>query len=75
MRIREHFEDNKVHFKKEFIGGFALEMMICDNLELYYGRNIRNELEKLLNTKFADDEKDKNMDDLFNRISAIQKRF
>jgi hypothetical protein len=50
-------------------------MMVCDNLELYYGRNIRNELEKLLNTKFADDEKDKNMDDLFNRISAVQKRY
>ena len=75
MRIREHFEDNHVHFKKEFVGGYALELMICDNLELYYGRNVRNQLEKLLNTNFADDEKDKQMEDLIKRITSIQKRF
>ena len=75
MRIREQFEDNHVHFKKEFIGGFALELMICDNLELYYGRAIRNQFEKLINTQFADDEKNKQMEDLFNRILITQKRF
>jgi hypothetical protein len=75
MRIREHFEDNHVHFKKEFTGGFALEMMLCDNLELYYGRNIRNNFEKMINTSFTDEEKEKQMSDLMNRINSIQKRF
>lgn len=75
MRIREHFEDNHVHFKKAFIGGFALEMMLCDNLELYYGRSIRNNFEKLINTSFADEEKDKQMNELLNKIISIQKRF
>ena len=75
MRIREQFEDNSVHFKKEYIGKYALEVMIGDNLELYYGRKIRNELEKLLNTKFADEEKNKQMEDLYNKIMSIQKRF
>lgn len=72
MKIFFRIDDKHIHPKYEFHGEYAVDIMLLAVVEIFYGKDIRNKVKDLINSKVADEELIKNLNDMANNIHKIQ---
>lgn len=61
MKIFLQVNSEHLHLKHDFYGDYALEVMLLAMLDIYYGREISNQVRTILKSRIAEEELNKNL--------------
>jgi hypothetical protein len=73
MKIFTQINDTHLHLKYDFSGEYALEIWFLSLSEIYYGKTISRQIGTILKSHIAEEELNKNLNDLALKVHKIQK--